>query len=379
MKAGSFVLEGGSSLSAVNDPLIVIDGIPVANDGISGARNPLNIINPNDILTFTVLKDASATAIYGSRASNGVIIITTKKGELGKKIRVGYDGNFSISQRANQIDALNADEYRALINDQFDDGHPARSLLGTANTDWQNEIYQTATGMDHNVSLSGGVGPLPYRVSIGYTDRNGILKTDRFRRTTAGINLSPQFLDSRLQINVNLKGMNTNNHFGNRGAIGSAVSFDPTQPILSGNDEFGGFYTWLQTDGTPNTLAPANPMALLEMRDDQSTVQRFVGNTQIDYRFGFLPELRANLNLGYDYSKGEGQILIPDNAPFAFTDGGLDQIYNQTKKNELLEFYLNYVKEFKGFKLDAMGGYSWQHFFAEDFVKGTNADGLKGG
>ena len=376
-EGGVIRIRGGSSLSAVNDPLIVIDGVPVSNDGISGSRNPLNIINPNDIQTFTVLKDASATAIYGSRASNGVIIITTKKGELGKKIRLGYDGNFSISQRANQIDVLNAEEYRALINEQFDDSHPARSLLGSENTDWQDQIYQTATGMDHNISASGALGVLPYRVSLGYTDRNGILKTDRFRRTTAGINLSPQFLDGTLQVNVNLKGMQSNNHFANRGAIGNAVRFDPTQPIYAENNGYGGYFTWLQTDGTPNTLAPSNPLALLEMRDDQSTTQRFVGNTQIDYRIPFLPDLRANLNLGYDYSKGEGSIAVPANAPFAFTDGGLDQIYSQEKKNELLEFYLNYVKEFKAFKLDLMGGYSWQHFFKEDYVKGTNADGSK--
>ena len=376
-EGGTIRIRGGSSLSAVNDPLIVIDGVPVANDGISGSRNPLNIINPNDIQTFTVLKDASATAIYGSRASNGVIIITTKKGELGRKIRLGYDGNFSISQRANQIDALNADEYKALINQRFDDGHPARSLLGNENTDWQDQIYQTATGMDHNLSMSGGVGPLPYRVSLGYTDRNGILKTDKFQRTTAGINLSPQFLDGSLQINVNLKGMLINNQFGNRGAIGSAVSFDPTQPIYDDNNSYGGYFTWLQTDGTPNTLAPSNPLALLEMRDDQSTVQRFVGNTQLDYRFSFLPDLRANLNLGYDYSKGEGTIAIPANAPFAFSDGGRDEVYNQLKKNELLEFYLNYVKEINALKVDVMGGYSWQHFFREDFVKATSADGSK--
>jgi iron complex outermembrane receptor protein len=370
-------IRGGSSLSASNDPLIVIDGVPVANDGISGARNPLNIVNPNDIETFTVLKDASATAIYGSRASNGVILITTKKGALGKKIKVNYNGNFAVSNTTGKIDVLNGDEYRALITDQFGEGHPAVDLLGTANTDWQDQIYQTGIQNDHNINVSGGIGAIPYRVSVGYTNKSGVLKTDGFNRGTAAINLSPGFLDNRLQINFNLKSMLTANQFANRGAIGSAVRFDPTQEIMDEGNPYGGYYTWTQPNGNPNPIAPANPVALLNQRDDQSDVTRHIISGQIDYRFGFLPSLRANLNLGYDVANGEGSVNVPIDAAFQFADTGLTQIYWQNKRNELLDFYLNYTEEFGDLDVDVMGGYSWQHFFRQSYSYGTNVAGTK--
>ena len=368
-------IRGGSSLSAINDPLIVIDGVPVASDEISGSRNPLNIINPNDIETFTVLKDASATAIYGSRASNGVIIITTKKGKLGKKISVDYTGNYTISDRLNQVDVFTADEFRNFIFDQFEEGHPSRELLGDANTDWQDEIYQTATGTDHNLTISGGVADIPYRVSLGYTDRDGILKTDNFNRQTASININPGFLDNTLQINLSAKGMLINNRFPERGAIGNAVFFDPTQDIYMEDTTYGGYYTWTRFNGAVlNVLAPSNPIALLEQTNDVSTVNRYIINGSVDYRFPFLPELRANLNLGYDRSYGEGTRDIPANAAFLYSQGGLDLEYSQTKINELLEFYLNYVNEVGGGTLDVMAGYSWQHFFRDNYVKATNVD-----
>ncbi|MDX2247263.1 MAG: SusC/RagA family TonB-linked outer membrane protein [Bacteroidia bacterium] len=370
-------IRGGSSLSATNDPLIVIDGVPVASDDISGSRNPLNIVNPNDIETFTVLKDASATAIYGSRASNGVIMITTKKGSLGKKVSVNYNGSIAFSNRINEIDVLSADEFRSLINTRYADGHPARTLLGTANTDWQSEIFQTATFHDHNVSLAGGIGNVPYRVSLGYTDKEGILKTDHFGRTTAAINVNPKFLNNMLQVNVGLKTMFSRDQFANQGAIGSAVSFDPTKPVRDDNSQYGGFFTWTQANGNPNTLAPANPVALLEMRDDRSNVTRYIANVTIDYRFWFLPDLRANLNLGYDHSRGEGTVDVPANAAFAFVDGGRKQEYWQEKNNELLEFYLNYNKTLGSSTIDVMGGYSWQHFFRDNYNFSTSADGSK--
>ncbi len=373
-------IRGGSSLSASNDPLFVIDGVPVSNDNTSGQRNILSLINPNDIETFTVLKDASATAIYGSRASNGVIIITTKKGKLGKKIRLGYNGSVAFSNPANQVDVLSADEYRTLINTRYPDGHPAPSLMGSANTDWQSEIYQTGIMQDHNLNVSGGIGSIPYRVSLGFTDQDGILKTDEFNRLTYGINLSPSFFENRLQINVGLKGMRNDNHFADRGAIGGAVHFDPTQPVRDPESPYGGFYTWTQPNGNPNTLSPANPMALLEMRDDESTVNRYLANFSADYRFGFLPELRANLNLAYDLAKGEGTIVVPDNAAFAFNEngnGGVNNSYNQTDRNELLEFYLNYTKALGRTNLDLMGGYSWQHFYRENFDRRDDENGIR--
>ncbi len=370
-------IRGGSSLSASNDPLIVIDGVPVANDGISGERNPLNIVNPNDIETFTVLKDASATAIYGSRASNGVILITTKKGKLGKKIRLNYNGSAAMSNVAKSIDVLNADEYRALIESRFEEGHPARGLLGNANTDWQSEIYQTGMQHDHNLSASGGIGILPYRVSLGYTNKTGLLKTDGFNRTTAAVNLNPGFLNNTLQVNFSLKSALTSNRFADHGAIGNATRFDPTQEVLDAGNAYGGYFTWLQQNGNPNPLAATNPLALLELKEDVSDVQRHIISTQVDYRFPFMPELRANLNLGYDISKGEGTITVPVNAAFQFADTGLNHQYNQTKRNELLDFYLNYVKEFNGLNVDVMGGYSWQHFYKEDYRFGTNTSGNK--
>lgn len=372
-------IRGGSSLSASNDPLIVVDGVPVDNGGISGERNILNFINPNDIESFTVLKDASATAIYGSRASNGVILITTKKGHLGKTISVNYSGNYSISSPIKTVDVLNAAEYRALIEERYPEGHPARALLGNADTDWQDVIYEDASGHDHSLSISGGIGQVPYRVSLGYTDKNGILKTDNFKRTTAALNLSPGFLDNRLQINFNVKGMNTDNVFANREAIGAALFFDPTHPVYDEGNPYGGYFTWTQQNGDPNPLAPANPLALIEMRDDQSNVKRLLLNGTIDYRLESLPELRFNLNLGYDYSKGEGTVNVPGNASFAYdaqTGGGVKNEYSQEKKNELLEFYMNYVKEFNDLKLDAMAGYSWQRFFFSDNFINSDIAGI---
>lgn len=371
----SIRIRGGSSLSASNDPLIVIDGVPVANDGISGSRNPLNIVNPNDIETFTVLKDASATAIYGSRASNGVILITTKKGSLGKKIKVNYNGSVAVSNRANEARVLNATDYRALINERFDEGHPARDLLGDSDTDWQNEVYQTGIQHDHNISAAGGIGILPYRVSLGYTNKTGLLKTDGFNRGTFALNLTPGFLNNTLQLKLGLKSMMTANRFANRAAIWGSANFDPTQAIYDEGNAYGGYFTWLQDNGDPNTLAAANPLASLYLRNDVSDVQRHIMSAQADYRMPFLPALRANLNLGYDISKGEGTITVPEEASFEFTNKGLMHEYNQTKRNELLDFYLNYVEKFGDLNLDVMGGYSWQHFYKEDYVFGTSFDG----
>lgn len=371
-------IRGESSLSANKDPLIVIDGVPLDNGGVSGNRNPLNIVNPNDIETFTVLKDASAAAIYGNRASGGVIIITTKKGALGKKINLAYSGNVSISETANRVDVLSADEFRAAVNGHYDEGHPARELLGSANTDWQDEIYQKAFGHDHNLSASGGIGMVPYRVSLGYTQKEGLLKTDEFKRYSSSINLNPKFLNNRLQFNLSFKGMISDNHFADRGAIGNALSFDPTKTVRDTSARYGGYTTWKIANGNPNGLAPNNPLALLELRDDNSTVKQYIANASIDYRFAFLPELRANLNLGYDRAHGEGNIIVPNFAAFAFdaiNGGGVDNIYEQTKTNSLLEAYLNYKKSFGQHGLEVMGGYSWQHFEVDNSFRNTDSAG----
>jgi TonB-dependent starch-binding outer membrane protein SusC len=361
-------IRGGSSLSASNDPLIVIDGVPIDNGTISGMRNPLNTINPNDIETFTVLKDASATAIYGSRASNGVIIITTKKGKEGSKLKLSYNANFSLSTLTKNIEVLDGDEFRVFITKRFGSGSNAEKLLGTANTNWQNEIYQNAFGHDHNISATGAYKKLPYRVSIGYSDQEGVLKTDHLQRTTGAVGLNPKFLEDHLQVNLNTKFMHINQRFANSGAIGSAVTFDPSQPVYSSNKKYAGYWAWLQPNGDPVTVATTNPVAQLMLQDDEAKVNRFIGNLELDYKFHFLPELRLNVNAAYDYSKSDGYLLNPATASWQYSVGGNSKTYGQEKKNELIDVYLNYVKELKSIdsKVDVMAGHSYQHFYMSD-------------
>lgn len=372
-------IRGGSSLSASNDPLIIVDGIPLANGEFSGSRNLLNAINPNDIETFTVLKDASATAIYGSRASNGVILITTKKGSVANKLRITYNAKASISQINDRIDMLSASDFRNLVIKQYGEGSPQASLLGSANTDWQDEIYENAFGHEHNLSFSGGIAEkVPYRLSFGYADRAGGVKTDKFNRITTALNLNPKFLDDHLQVNLSFKGAFNKNEFAdNDAAISNAIRFDPTQPVTNGS-EYGGYYTWLQTasNGDPITIATNNPVARLNQRTNEATGNRYIVNAQFDYRFHFLPSLRANLSLGSDYYDAEGDIDIPVNAGFEFARnmegqliGGKTEEYAQERKNKLLEFFLNYKEDLAdNLEMELMGGYSWQHFWRENYT-----------
>jgi iron complex outermembrane receptor protein len=372
-------IRGGSSLSASNDPLFVIDGVPVDNDGITGMKNPLSTIHPSDIETFTVLKDASATAIYGSRASNGVIIITTKRGRKGTPLGVTYNQFFSLGTHANKIYPLSTSEFKSIMNERYADNPNALRLIGSSDTDWQNEVYRPAYGHDHNLSVTGNINEMPFRASVGYSKQEGILKTDGLNRLTGSLGFSPSFFEDHLRINLNVKGMLINNQFGNRGTIGSAYSFDPTQPIYNGSP-YGGYFTWVQQNGDPIPIANMNPVAQLELQDDQSTVKRSIGNAEFDYRFHFLPDLRANLNLGYDISGSEGFTKVPEYAPWAYDKlkgGGTDTRYSQDKKNTLLDFYLNYVKTIDALdsRIDAMAGYSWQHFWRAGQSKSTNVKG----
>lgn len=375
-------IRGGSSLSANNEPLIVIDGVPVDSEGITGMRNPLSTINPNDIESFTVLKDASATAIYGSRASNGVIIITTKKGKEGTPLRLNYTGRYSLSTVAKKMEVLSADEFRNIMAERYEAEGGARwdfiqNSMGSANTDWQDEIFGNAFGHDHTFSASGAYKWLPYRASIGYSAQDGILDTDNMTRTTLSLGLNPSLLDDHLKINLNARGVMVDNQFADNGAIGGAVQFDPTQPVRTDDSPYGGYFTWVNdATGLPKPVATTNPVALLNLRDDNSQVQRFLGNTQFDYKFHFLPELRANLNLAYDYSKSEGSIFVPDYAAWEYVAGGVDRVYDQEKKNELLDFYLNYVKEVDAIEssFDVMAGYSWQHFWRKGSAFQTNIE-----
>ncbi|GAB2566216.1 TonB-dependent receptor [Spirosoma areae] len=360
-------IRGGSSLNASNDPLVVIDGVPVDNNGITGAASPLSLVNPQDIETFTVLKDASAAAIYGARAANGVILITTKKGRQGDQLRVSVSALGSVSSIIKQVPVLSAEEFKSVINQT---GNAAqRALLGTANTNWQDQIYRQAISGDVNVAVTGSARNMPYRASVGYLNQNGVLKTSNFKRFSGSFGVSPRFLQDHLRVDINLKGSIIDNVFADQGAIGAAVSFDPTQPIYSGKEQYGGFFEWLDpATGKPNTLATRNPLGLLMQKQDLSTVKRSIGNVQVDYKFHFLPELRANLNLGYDISSSTGTIFVPATAASQFNRGGQNNQYSQSRNNKTLEFYFNYAKDLKSIasRVDLTAGYSYQDFIREN-------------
>lgn len=375
-------IRGGSSMSASNDPLIVIDGVPIDNSSVSGMPNALNLLNSNDIESFTVLKDASATAIYGSRASNGVILITTKKGLLNKPLKVTYDGSISIGTRTGQIDVLNASEFSEQVNAQYPAPSTAVSLLGSSDTDWQKELYQTAVSNDHNISLSGSVSVLPYRVSIGYTNQSGLLKTSKLERVTGSINLNPTFLDKHLTLTLNVKGMTIKNKFADWGAVGAAVAFDPTQPVYGSGGIFNEYFYWKEANGTPTSNATANPVSLLMDRNDQSNVNRLLGNIQVDYTAHFLPDLKATLNLGGDFSNSEGHRDVAENVEWTYDNtygNGTKNYYTQNKKNTLLDFYLNYKKDITSIKsrIDVTAGYEWQHFYNDDTTSNSNLSGTR--
>lgn len=360
-------IRGGSSLNASNDPLIVVDGVPISNTDVSGSSNFLSFINPNDIATFTVLKDASATAIYGSRASNGVILITTKQGKVGKPLSIHYDGNTSVSSAIKFVDVYSGDEMRNIAY-----SHPelydATSLtkLWNYDTNWQKEIFRTAVSQDHNLSITGAYKTLPYRVSVGYTDQNGILKNTDLSRYTGSVGLDPSFLNGSLKVSVNAKGMLTKNNFGDAGAIGSAVNMDPTKPVRDGNAASAGYFQWMNYGAS---LGTTNPVEQLMDVNNKSTVKRFVGNTQLDYKLPFIDGLHANLNLATDYTTSDGYNNRPITAPTNLTNGFNGQVnnYTGTNYNNLLDFYLNYVKDLSAIssKVDVTGGYSWQHFKRE--------------
>jgi iron complex outermembrane receptor protein len=324
--SGSVIrIRGGASLTASNNPLIVVDGVPLADgvngDGstpLAGAANGLNLINPNDIASFTILKDAAATAIYGSRASNGVIIITTKQGKKGKP-RLDFSTQFGVSKLPKEYPVLSAAQFRKYVNTN---GNPAQiALLGNASTDWQKEIYQTALTTDNNLSLSGSLKNLPYRISGEYMNQQGILKTDDLKRFSGNLSLTPNFFKNSLKVELNLHGTITNTRFANQGAIGNAITFDPTQPVTVAGSKFGGYYEWLGVnDSTLNNLSNRNPVALLQQKNDRSQVQRSFGNIKLDYAIPYISGLHANLNLGYDVAKGSGSTLVPADAAQSYNN-----------------------------------------------------------
>ena len=351
-------LRGGTSINASNDPLIVIDGVPLDNGGIAGAANPLSLINPNDIASFVVLKDASATAIYGSRAANGVILITTKRGSASNDVKVTLDSKTSMSTIAKYFDVLSADSLRNLVNSNGTAQQQA--LLGDSSTDWQKQVFRSAIVSDNNVSITGGIQNLPYRLSIGNRIDNGILKRDQFARTTASLNMNPSFLDKTLQLEANLKYVQTASFFANRGALGAAF-FDPTQPIYSGNEAYGGYFEWIDNN-KPNTLSARNPLGLIEQSTDQSKVNRAIANAKLTYNLPSLPSLKATVNMGGDFSEGTGYVITPASSAAGYYTNGRYSDYRTTKRNKLFESYLSYNSGSKwdDQTLEVVGGYSYQ-------------------
>ncbi|MBR3064675.1 MAG: TonB-dependent receptor [Bacteroidales bacterium] len=376
-------IRGGSSLNASNDPLIVIDGLPVSNDGISGMSDPLSSINPEDIESFTVLKDASATAIYGSRASNGVIVITTKKGaKSGSNVpHVAADFTGSVNTIAKYNSLLDAQGITNLIREFYGENSTAEANLGIYeagqqkiyNTDWQREIYQIAPTYDGNLSITGRIGEIfPYRVSGGYTSQTGTLKGSKMDRATASVNLSPSFFDKHLTVNLNGKGTYAFNQYANQDAIGAANHYDPTKPVRNsiGGYNLNGFTTWFDQSGNINTMATMNPVGLLEAKDDTANAYRFIGNAQFDYKVHGFEALRFNLNLGIDWAKSTGvtELAMGSEASYHNTNqsgGGQHTDYSYGRRNTTLEFYGDWNQTFGQHNIDLMAGYSWQHFYSE--------------
>ncbi len=360
----SIRIRGVGSLNGNQAPLIVIDGVPQDFSGISGAADPLSLINPNDIETFDILKDASATAIYGNRASNGVILVTTKRGSAGR-FKVNFSTLASVSTKMKNTDVLTADEFRNFVNTNSSAAYQAR--LGNANTNWQDLIYQTAWGTDNNIALSGGIKKLPYRLSLGYNEQNGIVKTNSFRRTSVGLNINPKYFDNHLSVTINTKGTFTDNRFAAGGVIGDATYFDPTQPVYSNNAAYGGYYEWL-LNGDLNVNATANPVSKLYATRDVSSIWRGLGNVQLDYKLHFFPDLHVNVNAGYDYSQAKGAKREDGMFKTAFASQGRTRTYSQEKENKLLETYLSYTKTIDAIdtSVDLVGGYAYQNFYRSD-------------
>jgi len=358
-------IRGGTSINASNDPLIVIDGVPLDNGGIAGAANPLSLINPNDIETFVILKDASATAIYGSRGANGVILITTKKGS-GDKINVNFTTNNSLSSIVKYANFLNADDYREVVNDfgtqnQIDN-------LGDSSTNWQEQIYRTAYINENNVSISGGIAGVPFRFSAGNKHEEGLLKRHQLDRYATSLNISPKFLNDHIELELNSRYVHTDNFFTDQGAMWAANNFDPTRPILSGDTAYGGYYETVfnvgANAGKPNRLAVRNPLGLINSKNDVSDVNRFIGNAKLTYNTHFLSGMKAVLNVGTDIVNSNGSVMIPATAASNFFDGGYSTRYDMEKSNQLIEGLLNYTNAeiAEDHRIDLTAGYSFQEW-----------------
>lgn len=372
-------VRGGASLNASNEPLIVLDGVPMEVGGsVSGSGNFLSLINPNDIESMTVLKDASSTAIYGSRASNGVIIITTKKGK-GNGVKVAFQTTNSISTKTKTSDMLSTDEFVGIVGSLGNDRQ--KSLLGTNRTNWNDEIFHTAFGTDNNLSVTGKISSwMPFRISAGAYYQDGILKTDNVKRFTGNINLSPSFFSDQLKFQLGLKGTYSKNRFADTNAIWGGATFNPTIPVYSGNESFGGYTEAVDINGIPVTGALANPVGRLNQYKSTSDVYRFIGSLDVDWSIRWVEGLRLHATGGHDWLKGQGHIFVPSEAISYYTTGGRDYDYGPQKNyNGLLTIYANYNREFESIysKFEATVGYDYQNWkYTTPFYVEYNAEGV---
>lgn len=372
-------VRGTGSLTLNSNPLVVVDGVPMNDGAIGGARNILNDINPEDIESMTVLKDASSTAIYGSRAANGVIMITTKKGKMNQETQVTVNSSISLSEVSDYVNLLSVDEFRALVNQTGN--ATQKAILGNASTNWQKEIYQVAPTTNTTVGISGNLASIPYRLSLGHTYADGVLRTDNFQRGTAKLSLTPQFFDNSLKTELNLSGSFVKNRFAERGAIGAAIEFDPTQPVYWNSSKYAGYFSWLDNDGgnTQNNNAPVNPMALLNLRNNTSEVKRLISNFKVDYTLPFFKDITATINAGVDVTDSKGNDFTDPRMPNSSADfNGVTTIYGNKAINMLFDAYANYMKDIGNHSISFMAGHSYQKFeFTNDsektqFFKGKN-------
>jgi len=360
-------IRGNGSLSLTSNPLIVIDGVPMNDGGVGGSRSIFNSINPEDIESMTVLKDASSTAIFGSRAANGVIMITTKKGKANQDLKISFNTSIAVQDVNKYVDVMNANQFRQTVKGL--NNPAAEALLGNADTNWQKEIYQTAPMSNSTLVLSGAYKTLPYRVSVGHSYADGILRTDNFKRTNAKISLNPTFFDKSLKLELNANGTYMQNRFANKDAIGAAVEYDPTQSVFGGLAKYGGYHAWVNpNNGSRYDLAPNNPMAMLKFLDDSSKVYRFIGNAKVDYTFPFFKDITASVNVGIDYSKGEGDKITDRRMPTSTPDfDGAKTTYTNKATNKLFDAYINYMKDIKEtHNIGLMVGHSYQSFEFDD-------------
>ena len=378
-------IRGGASLKASNDPLYVIDGLAIDNNNLTGTSNILAMINPNDIESFTVLKDASATAIYGSRASNGVIIITTKKGRAGQRPTVTYNGDITVSTIQKKYEVLNASEFKqAATSLGFD-----TSAMGTADTDWQDEIFRTSVSTKHSLSIQGGLKDMPYRIGLGFEDNNGILKNSWMKRFNTSINVAPSFLDKHLNFNFTAKYMfEKNRYVDDSSAINNALKMDPTQPVYGDGDKykfFGGYFQYAQDRSTsisdPNWMylpagsVPQNPVAILNQNKHIAKAHDISSNLEVDYKIHGFEDLNLHAAIGAHYMDGKQNdniskySVITENNYFGWY--GTNHAY---KYNIEGKAYAEYAHKFGVHDIDIMAGAEQSHYHSTGYNFGSGID-----